>query len=299
MKENHKFDPKEFIAKPGKSFSLKDYKTRYKGTSKDRSDAKTTLLDDVTALAKAQDKLYASRSHGVLIILQALDAAGKDGVIRHVMTGINPQGCQVYSFKGPTAEEKLHPFLWRPMLKIPEAGQIAIFNRSYYEEILVVKVHPEFLDGQFFPNGTREKNLDDLWEFRYKEINNFEEWACKNGMTIIKIFLNLSKDEQRKRFLERIDNPAKNWKFSASDLKERQCWKQYQKAFEEMLNETSTKIAPWYVIPADDKKYSRAIVSEIIRSRIEALKLSYPKVSKEAKEALQLAKKQLLDEEKS
>jgi PPK2 family polyphosphate:nucleotide phosphotransferase len=225
-----------------------------------------------------------------------MDAAGKDGTIRHVMTGLNPQGCQVHSFKAPTEEEKMHPFLWRPMQKLPQAGQIVIFNRSYYEEVLVVKVHPEYLQSQFLPVGDKNRKTDDIWEKRYKEINGFEDWAARNGHEIIKIFLHVSKEEQKNRFLERIDNPEKNWKFSAADVKERQYWKEYQKAFQEMINATSTSKAPWYIVPADDKKYSRAIVADIIRHRIEMLKPRYPKLSKEAKAELVVARGMLMEE---
>jgi PPK2 family polyphosphate:nucleotide phosphotransferase len=226
-----------------------------------------------------------------------MDAAGKDGTIKHVMSGINPQGCDVYSFKAPTDEERKHHFLWRPMKVLPAAGRIAIFNRSYYEEVLVVRVHPEFLAGQVLPSNLKKENLKPLWKDRYRQINIFEQFMANNGTCIIKFFLNVSRDEQKKRFLERLDDKNKNWKFSAADIKERAHWDEYQQAYQEMLAATSTGNAPWYVIPADKKWFARALVADIISSRIGQMNLKFPKVSKEQMESLNEAKIMLMEEE--
>jgi len=273
---------------PGSKVSLKDYKTEETGKFKDKDEAKDALKKGVKRLAKYQDVLYAANTYSVLIVFQAMDAAGKDSTIEHVMSGVNPQGCQVFSFKSPSAEERDHTYLWRNMKALPERGRIGIFNRSYYEEVLVVRVHPEFLAGQQLPE--KLKTGKGIWKQRFEEINNFEQYLTNNGTTVIKFFLNVSKAEQKRRFLDRINRPEKNWKFSASDLKERALWDDYQNAYEDMLSNTSTKDAPWYVIPADDKKFMRWQVAEIIGDRLKALKLSYPEVSKEHKQRLQEAK---------
>jgi PPK2 family polyphosphate:nucleotide phosphotransferase len=225
-----------------------------------------------------------------------MDAAGKDGAIKHVMSGINPQGCNVFSFKAPSEEEKKHHFLWRPVKYLPAKGRITIFNRSYYEEVLVVRVHPEFLQEQWIPTRLKDKKLKNFWKIRFKEINDFERNLARNNTLIMKFFLNVSKEEQKNRFLERLNDKKKNWKFSAADLKERELWDDYQKAFEDMLNATSTRWAPWYVIPADKKWFARALIADIISSRIRELKVKFPKVTKEQAETLERAKAALQQE---
>jgi len=278
----------------GKKVSLKDYDTRDTGSYNDKADAAEDLLKDVERLAELQDVLYAQDSRSLLLIFQAMDAAGKDSVIKHVMSGINPQGCQVFSFKAPSAEELDHDFLWRCLKALPERGRIGIFNRSYYEEVLVVRVHPEYLKGQRLPAKTMG---DAIWKHRYEDINAVEKYLERNGVTILKFFLHVSKKEQKERFLERIDLPDKNWKFSINDVKERGFWKEYMEAYEEMLEQTSTPWAPWYVIPADRKWYTRALVAEIINSTLESMNLSYPVLSKTQKEDLAKAKELLTAEE--
>jgi PPK2 family polyphosphate:nucleotide phosphotransferase len=255
-------------------------------------------LEDIEDLSIAQELLWASSQNSLLIIFQAMDAAGKDGTIKHVMTGVNPQGTDVYSFKAPTDEERLHHFLWRPTRFMPSRGRIAIFNRSYYEEVLVVRVHPEFLDAQWMPRELKGQGLDAVWQSRFEDINDFELRAKKSGIEVIKFFLNVSNAEQRRRFLDRLENSHKNWKFSGSDYKERSYWNDYQHAFEEMLNHTSTEYAPWYVIPADNKWYMRAVVADVITSRIDQLDLSFPEVSPEKMKGLDSIKEKLLLEEK-
>ena len=278
----------------GKKVSLKDYDTRDTGSYKDKADAAEDLQKDVEHLAELQDVLYAQNSRSLLLIFQAMDAAGKDSVIKHVMSGINPQGCQVFSFKSPSAEELDHDFLWRCLKALPERGRIGIFNRSYYEEVLVVRVHPEVLKGQRLP----EKAMgDSIWKHRYEDINAVERYLERNGVTILKFFLHVSKKEQKERFLERIEMPEKNWKFSIADVRERGFWKDYMDAYEEMLAETSTPWAPWYIIPADRKWYTRALVAEIINATLESMNLSYPVLSKAQKADLAKARDMLLAEE--
>jgi len=249
----------------------------------------------VEALAALQDILYAQDKWSLLVIFQAMDAAGKDGAIKHVMSGINPQGCQVSSFKAPSAEDLDHDFLWRCQKHLPERGRIGIFNRSYYEEVLVVRVHEQILRSQKLPEQLVTK---DIWEERYKDIRNFEKYLHRNGTIVIKIFLNVSKDEQRKRFIERVDDPDKNWKFSSADAKERGYWKDYMGAYEEMIKNTSTEDAPWYVVPADNKSYARIAVASAIIHALDQMDLEYPKVSKEKVAELQEIKKALLAEKK-
>lgn len=282
---------------------LKQYDPAWAGTKEmrelgDKEELKERALEIIEEnrqrLAAAQDKLYAADSYAVLLVFQAMDAAGKDGVIKHVMTGVNPQGVQVSSFKTPSDEELSHDFLWRCYRVLPERGRIGVFNRSYYEEVLVVRVHPEFLVAQKLPPGKRNQKF---WEDRYESINDFERHLVRNGTLVLKFFLNVSKDEQKKRFLERLDNPDKNWKFSTGDLKERGFWDQYQEAYEEMLNATSTRWAPWFVIPADHKWVTRAVVSTIIADSILALGVGYPEVSADQRAALAEAQKQLEAEE--
>jgi len=250
------------------------------------------LEANIAELRHQQNLLYAEDRYALLLIFQAMDAAGKDGVIKHVMSGVNPQGCQVYSFKHPSAEELDHDFLWRTTRVLPERGRIGIFNRSYYEEVLIVRVHPEILQAQRLP---RDRSDDThLWRKRFESINGLERHLHRNGTRIIKFFLHLSKDEQRKRFLQRIDDPDKNWKFSSADLEERKYWSDYMRAYEECLSATSTAHAPWYVIPADDKENARIIVSRIIVSTLEDLELSYPKVSAQRKRELRAIRKRLV-----
>jgi len=281
--------------KPGKKFRLKDHDPAWAGDpnipKKERKTfAEKILSEDLTALAKAQDLLYASDSYAILLVFQAMDAAGKDSTIKHVMSGVNPQGCQVVSFKHPSAEELDHNFLWRYAKALPERGRIGIFNRSYFEEVLVVKIHPEILANQRIPGGKPKK---DVWQARYDDINNFERHLTQNGTVILKFFLHLSKEEQRKRFLERLNDPDKHWKFSDSDLKEREFWDDYMRAYEDCLSATSTEWAPWHVIPADHKWVTRAMVATIITMAIQELDLKYPEVTPEKQQQIAAAKKEL------
>jgi PPK2 family polyphosphate:nucleotide phosphotransferase len=285
-----------FRVQPGKKLRLKDHDPAWAGDkdvakAKRKERAAEILSQDVSELAEAQELLYADDSWSLLVIFQAMDAAGKDSTIKHVMSGINPQGCQVYSFKHPSAEELDHNFLWRCMKVLPERGRIGIFNRSYYEEVLIVKVHPELVAAQRIPGG--DPNKDKFWEHRYEDINAFEQHLTRNGTAIVKFFLHVSREEQRKRFLERIENPAKHWKFSASDVREREFWDDYMRAYEECLRATSTKSAPWYIIPADYKWVTRAVVAAILTQTIKSLNLKWPKVTEEQKRALQAAKRKL------
>ena len=242
-------------------------------------------------MSSLQDLHYASQSYALLLIFQAMDAAGKDGTIRHVMSGVNPQGCQVYSFKQPSAEELKHDFLWRASRCLPERGRIGIFNRSYYEEVLVVRVHPEILRHQGLPDELQDENK--IWRDRFRSIVEFENHLYRNGTRIIKFFLHVSEEEQRKRLLSRIDDPDKNWKFNSSDITERSRWKDYMAAYEDCLSETSTKHAPWYIVPADDKKNARLIVSQIITDTLKGLQMEYPKVDSERRQELQSFRKSL------
>jgi PPK2 family polyphosphate:nucleotide phosphotransferase len=247
----------------------------------------------IKAMAALQDKLYADDKWSLLVIFQAMDAAGKDGAIKHVMSGVNPQGCQVSSFKAPSAEDLDHDFLWRCQKHLPERGRIGIFNRSYYEEVLVVRVHEKILQSQKIP----EKFVtEDIWEERFKDIRNFEKYLHRNGTKVIKFFLNVSKDEQRNRFIERVDNPDKNWKFSPSDAKERGYWKEYMEAYEDMIRNTSTKNSPWYVVPADNKAYARIVIASAIINALDKMDLEYPEVGKEKIAELKQIKKALLEE---
>jgi PPK2 family polyphosphate:nucleotide phosphotransferase len=279
---------------PGKKIDLrKDYDPGFKAPGWSKEKAEKRLNEGIQMLAESQDKLYADDSYAVLIVLQALDAAGKDGTIKHVMSGVNPQGVTVTSFKTPSSEELDHDYLWRNIKALPERGRIGIFNRSYYEEVLVTKVHPELLEKQKLPPHINKKGI---WKQRYEEINNFEKYLVNNGIIVLKFFLNVSKDEQKKRFLERLDLSEKNWKFSAADVRERQYWDEYIDAYEELFNHTSTDWAPWYIIPADTKWLSRLAVAGIIHKTLTDLKLAYPVVSDAAKKELVAAKKQLENE---
>jgi PPK2 family polyphosphate:nucleotide phosphotransferase len=282
-----------FLIPSGKKISIKDYDPKFTGRFKDKEEAKEKLAKDIGDLVKLQDVLFAHDVYGILLIFQAMDAAGKDGTIKHVMSGVNPQGCQVYSFKAPSTEELDHDYLWRCMKALPEKGKIGIFNRSYYEEVLVVRVHNELLQKQKLPpNGKR----DNLWEQRFDEINQFEKYLVKNGIVVIKFFLNVSKEEQKKRFLKRINLPEKNWKFSLADAKERAHWKEYMSVYEDLFNNTSTKYAPWYIIPADNKWYTHAVVADIIVKKLKELNLVYPNVSEAHKQEL-LKVKEILENE--
>jgi PPK2 family polyphosphate:nucleotide phosphotransferase len=291
--KKHKLDHAPFLVSADKSIRLSDFDTAYTAGLKSKKEGREALLEDITDLAEAQTLLWANAQHSVLIILQAMDAAGKDGAIKHVMSGVNPQGVEVHAFKAPNDEELLHNFLWRPMRKMPARGRIVIFNRSYYEEVLVVRVHPKFLEKQFIPSRVADKPLEELWRIRYADINHFEQIANDNDVTVIKLFLNVSKEEQRERFLERLNNPEKNWKFSAADLRERSHWNEYQQAYEDMLNATSTQHAPWYVIPADHKWFARAAIADIITSRIRDLNLKPPQPTAEQLADLAVARKEL------
>ena len=286
-----KINTKDFRVAEGKKVKLDKWPTRVKPVYKSKKEYKALLAKQVEELSAQQQLHYASDSYAVLLIFQAMDAAGKDGVIRHVLSGINPQGCQVFSFKHPSAAELDHDFLWRTTQCLPERGRIGIFNRSYYEEVLVVRVHPEILKAQGIPDGL--VNEQTIWPERCQSIADMEEHLHRNGTRIVKFFLHLSEEEQRKRFLERIDDPDKNWKFSLADIEERKFWKQYMQAYEECLSATSTNDAPWYVVPADDKENARLIISEVILDMFKSLKLAYPKPSEEHRRELQLIRKQL------
>jgi PPK2 family polyphosphate:nucleotide phosphotransferase len=279
-----------FIVPPDSKIKLKDYDPGYIDGLLDKAAAQTELQKGVAKLATYQDILYAQNTYALLIIFQAMDAAGKDSTLKHVMSGINPQGCQVYSFKSPSAEELDHDYLWRSMRALPERGRIGIFNRSYYEEVLVVRVHPDLLELQQLPPEAKGKKI---WENRFEEINNFEKYLVNNGIIVLKFFLNVSKDEQKKRFLDRIDKPEKNWKFSVSDAKERGFWNDYMNAYEDVFNHTSTDWAPWYIIPADHKWFTRLVVADIIASKLKSLSLAYPTMTEKHQQELLEAKKVL------
>ncbi len=275
---------------PGTKVSLKDYDTGFTGKFKGKEDAAGKLAKDLLKLEELQGILYAQNQYAVLLVIQALDAAGKDSLIKHVMSGVNPQGVSVVSFKAPSTSELDHDFLWRHAVALPQRGMIGIFNRSYYEEVLVVRVHPEYLQNERLP----KKLLgDDLWKHRYEDINCFERYLTRNGVEVIKVFLHVSREEQKDRFLDRIDQPEKNWKFSPDDLKERARWDDYAKAYEEMLSHTSTAWAPWYVIPADHKWYTRAAVSEILIDRLNRLALDYPAITAVHRKELEQAREDL------
>ena len=284
-----------FRVPEGKKLNLKNHPTDYTGDYTDKREAVEDLEKNVERLTELQDVLYAQNHHALLIIFQAMDAAGKDGAIKHVMSGLNPQGCEVTSFKQPSSEELDHDYLWRAMKRLPERGRIGIFNRSYYEEVLIVRVHPEILQFQQMPD--KLENDKNIWKKRFEQIRNFEKYLTENGVHVLKFFLNVSREEQKKRFLARIETPEKNWKFSATDAKERAFWDDYMRAYTDALANTSTKDAPWYVVPADKKWFTRTAVSEIIIKKMEALDLQYPKISEAQRESLLEAKKILESEE--
>jgi PPK2 family polyphosphate:nucleotide phosphotransferase len=283
----------ELIVPPGKKVRLKDFDPGSTGKFHHKDEVEEKLITDIGRLAEYQDVLYAQNTRALLIIFQALDAAGKDSTIKHVMSGVNPQGTEVFSFKTPSAEELDHDYLWRYHKAVPERGRVGIFNRSYYEEVLVVRAHPEFLSAQQLPPNVVKK---DIWQQRFEQINDFERYLVRNGVEVLKFFLNVSREEQRKRFLARLNTPEKNWKFSLNDVKERAHWDDYQKAFEAVFNHTSTKWAPWYVIPADHKWFTHIAVADIIISKLKSLDLKYPTVSKEHKQELQVAREMLENE---
>ena len=287
---------KQFRVEPGKKFKLED---RDPGEtagfkSKKEANAKERMTAGIERLRELQERLYAHDRWALLLIFQAMDAAGKDSTIEHVMSGVNPQGCQVYSFKQPSAEELDHDYLWRTNRCLPERGRIGVFNRSYYEEVLVVRVHQGILAAEKLPAELVDK---DIWKQRFKDINNFERYLARNGTAIVKFFLHVSKEEQRRRFLARLDEPQKNWKFSLSDAKEREHWDEYMAAYEDMLEHTSTEHAPWYVIPADHKWFMRMAVADIVVSTLEKLKPEYPTITEEKRRELEAARKALEQEE--
>jgi PPK2 family polyphosphate:nucleotide phosphotransferase len=286
-----KISSEQFRVPPGSEFKLGDRQTIVKPLYRSKKQYQELLEDHVEALSSLQQLHYASDRYALLLIFQGMDSAGKDGAIRHVMSGVDPQGCQVFSFKQPSAEELQHDFLWRTTRNLPERGRIGIFNRSYYEEVLVVRVHPEILRNQGLPAELRdEKNI---WEDRYRSIVDLESHLYRNGTRTIKIFLHLSQEEQRKRFLKRIDHADRNWKFSLADIHERKFWKQYMEAYEACLKATSTHQAPWYVVPADDKENARLIIGRIVLDALEDLKMAYPKTTAKRRAELQSIRKQL------
>jgi len=286
---------KRFIVPPGSMISLaKDYDPAHKPDSVKKEEADKLLQEGLAELVELQDKLYAQDTYALLIVFQALDAAGKDGTIKHVMSGLNPQGCQVYSFKAPSEEELDHDYLWRSFKALPERGRIGIFNRSHYEETLVVRVHPEILARQRIPPESKDEGI---WKRRFSEINAFEEYLVANGIVILKFFLHVSKDEQKRRFLERIEQPEKNWKFSVNDVKERAFWDDYMSAYEDVFNHTSTEWAPWHIIPADRKWFTRLAVGWVILDKLRKLNLKYPTVSEQHRQEL-LKSKEILEAER-
>jgi len=283
------------LAKPyrvddGKKFRLKDFDPGDTGHIKSREQAQKLLQQGIASMTALQDKLYAQDCWSVLLIFQAMDAAGKDGAIKHVMSGVNPQGCQVFSFKAPSFEELHHDFLWRTLKRVPERGRIGIFNRSYYEEVLVVRVHPELLRNERIDSCLIGKNI---WNERFEDINAVERYLSRNGVVIRKFFLNVSKKEQKRRFLARLQEPQKNWKFSAADLREREHWTDYMNAYEEMIGHTATAYAPWYVVPADNKWFTRTVVAAVIVDTLQELELAYPKVDSQKRKELQAARASL------
>lgn len=289
-------DIDRLLVQPGQIVDLKEYDTAYTGKY-DEEEAEDKLKKNRKKLAEMQETFYAADSHSMLIVLQAMDAAGKDGAIRHVMSGVNPQGCTVQSFKKPNSNELEHDFLWRHYIRLPERGQIGIFNRSHYENVLITKVHPEYIMGERIPGiNSVEDVTPEFWQNRYEQINNFEKTIHQNGMIILKFFLHVSKEEQKNRFLERIEQEDKNWKFSLDDLKERKYWDQYQKAFEEALSNTSQDYAPWYIIPADNKFFSRIAISDIIIHTLKSFDFSVPELTPQDKQRIKEAKESLLSE---
>lgn len=290
-------DSKKFRVKPDSKINLNKINTKPSGPGLSKEDAKKQLNESRERLAEIQDMFYAHNQHAVLIIFQAMDAAGKDGAVKHIMSGFNPQGVKVYSFKAPSSAELDHNYFWRHQLALPARGEIAIHNRSHYENVLVTRVHPEYVLKENIPGiDDLKKVTTAFWENRFKQIRRFEKNLAENGMLVLKFFLHLSRKEQKKRFLERIDNPGKNWKFSLSDVKERGFWDAYQKAYGEAIAETSTKESSWFIIPADDKRYARLVIASVITEEFEKLKIHYPRVSGKQKAELQKARTQLMAE---
>jgi len=283
---------KPYRVENGKKFRLKDFDPADTGHFHSRERAQQLLERGIAEMTELQDKLYAQDCWGILLIFQAMDAAGKDGAIKHVMSGVNPQGCQVYSFKAPSTEELNHDPLWRTMQRMPERGRIGIFNRSYYEEVLIVRVHPDVFQREKIPPSLVTK---DIWKQRFEDINGFERYLTRSGIVVRKFFLNVSKKEQRRRFMERLDQPEKNWKFSATDLQERSFWDDYMKAYEDMIVHTATQSAPWYVVPADNKWFTRVVVAAAIVDTLRELKVAYPKVDPEKRKQLKAAQAALED----
>jgi PPK2 family polyphosphate:nucleotide phosphotransferase len=294
MRRNVKIESRDFRVHPGKELKLSEKPTIIKPFYESKKRYRKILESHIAELSSLQQLHYASHRYALLLVFQGIDAAGKDGALRHVMSGVNPEGCEVYSFKQPSAEELEHDFLWRTTCRLPERGRIGIFNRSYYEEVLVVRVHPEILRNEGLSQELRDEKT--VWKERYRSIENFETHLHRNGTHIVKIFLHLSQEEQRKRFLERIDEPDKNWKFSIDDIRERKYWKQYAEAFEECLNATSTHASPWFVVPADDKENARLIVSAIVMDALKDLKMSSPKTTAKRKAELETIRTMLLKE---
>ena len=298
MTNDKQLDRVRKIIKPyrvtdGKDFRLKDIDPDDIGDfdKNDKERFGIALDEGISKLRELQEKLYADNSWGVLLIFQAMDAAGKDGAIKHVFSGINPQGCQVFSFKSPSSEDLDHDFMWRCMKNLPERGRFGIFNRSYYEEVLVVRVHPEYLQAQRLP-----KNGNNIWKKRYQDISQFEKYLNNNGILVLKFFLHVSKKEQKKRFLERLDKPEKNWKFSEADVKERQHWDEYMEAYEDMIRNTASENAPWFVVPANNKWYTRAIVAGAVIDALASLDLQFPKLDKKKLADLKIAREELMNE---
>jgi len=289
-----KIDPDDYRVRPGKKVDLAKWPTKGKPVYGSKDECQRLLREHIEKLSEQQNLLYAANRYALLLIFQAMDAAGKDSAVKHVMSGVNPQGCQVFSFKHPSSEELEHDFLWNAARRLPERGRIGIFNRSYYEEVLIVRVHPEILRGEDLPEKLVDKKH--FWRDRNRSIVNLEDHLHRNGTRIVKFFLHLSKEEQKKRFLKRIDDPEKNWKFSADDIKERKYWKQYMQAYEECLSATSTSTAPWYVVPADDKENTGLIISRIVLQALEGLKMAYPKSGPERRRELLAIRKQLTRE---
>ena len=289
-----KINPDDYRVRPGKNVDLDKWPTKGKPVYSSQDEYADLLHEHIEQLSAQQNLLYASNHYALLMIFQAMDAAGKDSAIKHVMSGVNPQGCQVFSFKHPSTEELEHDFLWNATRRLPERGHIGIFNRSYYEEVLIVRVHREILSNEDLPEELVDKKH--FWRDRYRSIENLEDHLHRNGTRVIKFFLHLSKEEQKKRFLKRIDNPEKNWKFSADDIKERKYWNHYMKAYEECLSATSTQNAPWYIVPADDKEDTGLIISRIVLDALQALKMAYPKSSAQRRRELQAIGKQLVKE---
>lgn len=284
----------------GKEIHLKEWLTDDKDKPVNKEDGERMLMKDILKLSEIQEKLYASNRYSVLIVIQAMDAAGKDSVIKHVMSGLNPQGVNVTPFKTPTHQELEHDYLWRHYIALPSRGMVGIFNRSHYENVLVTRVHPEYILNENLPGIKEVKNIDkSFWERRFKQINQFEKTMVDNGTVILKFFLHVSKKEQKKRFLERINDPSKNWKFSATDMKERGLWKDYRKAYEDMLENTSNPLSPWFVVPADDKWFTRFILANIIVNELSKLDLSFPTLTEDQKKSLDMSKKLLTGESES